>query len=65
VKVQLRKRDKGYDLVDNGAMQLTTLSGMDAADLLFQIKDELRRTDIGRRCVDAVAEQRRRERSAP
>jgi hypothetical protein len=40
------------------------LSYTDAARALFQLKDFLRASETGRRCVDAVHEERRREEAA-
>lgn len=57
-KVHLAKRSKGYELRHEDGYQLTTLSAIDAAKLLFQMKDELRRTGLGRGCVDEVHRQR-------
>lgn len=54
-KICLQRRTKGYELRHEDGYQVFTLSAMDAAKLLFQIKDELRRTSLGRGCVDRVA----------
>lgn len=66
-EIVLRKRDRGYDLYDQkGGYQVCTLSAMDAAELLFGLKDELQRTKLGRGCLDKVAARRRPPRnSAP
>lgn len=57
-KYHLRRGTKGCSIRDEHGHQILAMSLMDAAHLLFSIKDELRRSKIGRGCIDHVHARR-------
>jgi hypothetical protein len=64
--VYFQREAKGCSLRHVDGYQIVVLSWMDAAHLLWDLKDALRADSSGRRCIDAVHASRCRENaSAP